>query len=279
LSVVGIDHDVMTVEEVSEQWPQLRLPEGTLVLHQRDAAIVPAGRGTAVMQDLAQRCGAQLRGLSPVRIVAWGEAGVELETPTGRVSAGRLVVCADAWTNDVLAPLGRHLPLEVTLEQVTYFAPADPSAFRPGRLPLWIWMDDPCFYGFPTYGEDTVKAAHDCGGPVVDPESRTSEPDAAMRDELAAHMARLLPGSGPPVRSVRCQYTLTPDRDFVMAPVPEATQVVVGLGAAHGFKFAPTFGRVLADLAMEGTTSSDVSAFGLDRPGLTDPTYQAHWLV
>jgi sarcosine oxidase len=279
LSAVGISHEVLAVDDVTERWPQLTLPDGALVLHQRDAAIVPAGRGTSLMQDLARRAGAQLRDRSPVGGVRSTATGVEVETPAGPVSAGGLVVCADAWTNDVLAPFGRRLPLEVTLEQVTYFAPSDPEAFRPGRLPLWIWMDDPCFYGFPTYGEDTVKAAHDCGGPRVDPEARTSEPDPAMRDELAAHMARMLPGSGPPVRSVRCQYTLTPDRDFVMAPLPEAPHVVVGLGAAHGFKFAPTFGRVLADLVTTGETRSDVSDFGLERPGLTDPSYQAHWLV
>jgi sarcosine oxidase len=279
LSAVGIAHDVLSVADVQERWPQFLLPDGTLVLHQRDAAIVPAGRGTAVMQEQARRAGAELRDHSPVRAVRSTAAGVELETPAGPVSAGGLVVCADAWTNDVLASLGRTLPLEVTLEQVTYFAPPDPESFRPGRLPLWIWMDDPCFYGFPTYGEDTVKAAHDCGGPVVDPEDRTDEPDGGMRDELAAHMARMLPGSGPHVRSVRCQYTLTPDRDFVMASLPEAPQVAVGLGAAHGFKFAPTFGRVLADLVTDGVTSSDVSDFGLDRPGLTDPDYETHWLV
>ena len=54
---------------------------------------------------------------------------------------------------------------------------------------------------------------------------------------------------------------------------------MVGLGAAHGFKFTPTFGRVLADLVTEGRTTSDVSAFGLDRPGLTDPAYRPHWLI
>jgi sarcosine oxidase len=81
------------------------------------------------------------------------------------------------------------------------------------------------------------------------------------------------------VRRLRCQYTLTPDRDFVMAPVPGHERVVVGLGAAHGFKFVPTFGRVLADLVTTGQTTSDVSAFGLDRPALTEPDYQAHWLV
>ena len=193
--------------------------------------------------------------------------------------AERVVVCADAWTNEVLAGLGVRLPLETTLEQVTYFAPDRPADFAPDRLPLWIWMDDPCYYGFPAYGEATIKAAQDCGGPVVDPDRRTSDEDAAMRDRLADHVRRILPGSGPPVRSLRCQYTLTPDRDFVLAPVPGHEAVVVGLGAAHGFKFAPTFGRLLADLAETGSTGTDLAPFRLDRPALTDPAYQAHWLV
>ena len=68
---------------------------------------------------------------------------------------------------------------------------------------------------------------------------------------LADFMARTLPGSGPPVRSVRCLYTLVPDRDFVLGPVPGHEAVVVGMGAAHGFKFAPTFGRLLAELAVD----------------------------
>ena len=123
----------------------------------------------------------------------------------------------------MLAGLDVRLPLETTLEQATYFAPARPGSFAPHHLPLWIWMDDPSYYGFPCYGEPTVKAAQDCGGPVIDtsdPLSRTSEPDPAMQERLAAFMASVLPESGRPVRSIRCQYTLTPDRDFVLAPVP-----------------------------------------------------------
>jgi sarcosine oxidase len=100
-----------------------------------------------------------------------------------------------------------------------------------------------------------------------------------MEDRLAAFMASVLPGSGQPVRSIRCQYTLTPDRDFVLAPVPGHEAVVVGLGAAHAFKFAPTFGRLLADLTTAGTTATDLTPFRLDRPALTDPEYAPHWLV
>lgn len=280
LDAVGIVYDLLDAATVMDRWPQFKLPEGTIALHQADAAIVPAARGTRVMQDRARHHGADLRELTPVTHVRdLGSSGIEVETAHGTIRCGGLVVCADAWTNQVLAGLGRQVPLEVTLEQVTYFAPPGPAAFAPGRLPLWIWMDDPSYYGFPTYGEPTVKAAQDCGGPTVDPDDRGSEADAEMLARLAEHMQRTLPGSGPPVRSIRCQYTLTPDRDFVISPLPGLDSVVVGLGAAHAFKFAPTFGRLLADLVVEGETSTDLTPFRMDRPALTDPAYQAHWLV
>jgi sarcosine oxidase len=280
LAEVGIDHEVLGTADVARRWPQFRLPDGTLVLHQADAAIVPASRGTRVLQDQARRRGADLRDRTPVTAVRdRGAAGLEVEVPGGRLHCDGLVVCADAWVNEVLGGLGLRVPLEVTLEQVTYYRPEHPDDFAPGRLPLWIWMDDPSFYGFPCFGEPTVKAAQDCGGPVVDPDHRTSDRDPAMEDRLTRFLGSVLPGSGAPVRSVRCQYTLTPDRDFVVSPVPGHPSVVVGMGAAHGFKFAPTLGRLLADLVVDGSTSTDLAAYRMDRPALTDPAYRAHWLV
>ena len=279
LSEVGIDFELLDADAVGERWPQLRLPEGTVGLFQEDGAIVPAGRGTRLMQQLALRRGAVLRDRSPVaRIRDLGPGGVEVEAGGTTYRCGGVVVCADAWTNDVLAPLDYQVPLTVTLEQATYFAPDRPALFGPGRLPLWIWMDEPSFYGFPCYGEPTVKAAQDCGGPVVDPDRRTDDVDPQRLALLAEHMARVLPGSGRPVRSLRCQYTLTPDRDFVIDRVPGHEAVVVGLGAAHGFKFAPTFGRLLAEL-VTGERDAVSPTFALDRPALTDPDHAAHWLV
>ena len=143
-------------------------------------------------------------------------------------------------------------------------------------------MDDPCYYGFPTYGEPTVKAAQDVGGPVIDvsdPLSRTSLPDADMLRSArcshalpAARLRRARPVAALPVHA-------HPRPRLRARPGPGHPSVVVGLGAAHGFKFAPTFGRILADLALSGSTTSDVSPFTLDRPALTDPDYAAHWLV
>ncbi|MFN8189574.1 MAG: N-methyl-L-tryptophan oxidase [Nocardioidaceae bacterium] len=279
LTAVGIDHELLSVEQVAERWPQFSLPEGTTSLFQARGAIVPAARGTAAMQRLAVGHGAVLHDSSPVTAVRDLGSSVEVTAGGTTYSCSGLVVCADAWTNHVLAGIGVSIPLTTTLEQVTYFGPADPARFGPGALPLWIWMDEPSFYGFPCYGESTVKAAQDCGGAAVDPDRRSFDPDGGMQDLLAQHMRTMLPGSGEVVRSKRCLYTLTPDRDFVLAPVPGHPRIQVGLGAAHGFKFAPTFGRILADLAIDGATSSDIGAFGFDRPGLTDPDFEPTWMV
>ena len=65
----------------------------------------------------------------------------------------------------------------------------------------------------------------------------------------------------------------------MLGPVPGCESVVVGLGAAHAFKFTPTLGRLLAEVAVEGVNATDLSPFRVDRPALTDAGYAAHWLV
>jgi len=274
---VGIDFESLSRAEIGARFPMFSVPPDTLGLFQERGAIVPAARGTAALQRLATMAGARLLESTPVTRVLDHGSHLTIDAGDTSYTCGGVVVCADAWTNQVLAGLGVEIPLTVTLEQATYFAPPDPTPYA--SMPLWIWMDEPSYYGFPCYGEPTIKAAQDCGGPAVDPDARTSDVDERMLGQLAELMGSLLPGSGDPVRSLRCQYTLTPDRDFVLAPVPGHPSVVVGLGAAHGFKFAPTFGRILADLVTTGETTSDIAAFGFDRPGLTDPAFEPTWMV
>ncbi len=283
MAACGVPFTELDAGALAQRWPQLRLPDGTVGVYQERSAIVPAARGVQALQQSALRHGATLRDRSPVTAVRVVGDGVEVDAGDTTYRCRRLVVCADAWTNDVLAGLGHRLPLTTTLEQVTYFAAPDPGELRVGRLPLWIWMDDPSFYGFPCYGEPTVKAAQDCGGPALDPDDRpppgVDETDESMRDRLAGFLRQILPAAGPAQRSVRCLYTLTPDRDFVLGTVPGHESVLVGLGAAHGFKFAPTLGRLLCEVAVHGQSETDLAPFRLDRPGLSDSSYAAHWLV
>ena len=269
-----LSYEVLDVAAVRARWPVFTPPEGTVSLYQERSSIVPAALGTATMQHLARERGAQLHDHTRVEALLPGTDSVTLVTSTGTYTADRVVVTADAWTAELIRPLGWEIPLTVTEEQITYVALDDPAAYA--EIPLWIWMDDPSFYGFPCYGEPTMKAAEDCGGPAVTGDARSGALDPVMLDRLMGFLRTHFTGIGEPVRSKRCLYTLTADRDFVLSPVPGHERVIVGLGAAHGFKFAPAFGEMLTSLVL-GDTPDPV--FTLDRPGITDPDYAPAWLV
>ena len=124
-----------------------------------------------------------------------------------------------------------------------------------------------------------VKAAEDCGGSEVDADTRTFDPDPHMESRLGAFMRGLVGDRFGRPRSTTCLYTMTSDRDFVVDRLPDIPQVVVGLGAAHGFKFAAWFGRTLAGLACGDASGPELAPFAYARPSLHVPITREAWLV
>ena len=126
--------------------------------------------------------------------------GVEVETPAGRpTGAGRVVLTADAWTNQLLASFDRRLPLTVTKEQVTYFACPDPAAFAPGPLPGLDLDGRPVAStasrrtARPAQGRPGLSAARS-STPRPGRSSATRPPSRASHDFLAAPPARARSG-------------------------------------------------------------------------------------
>jgi sarcosine oxidase len=283
LTVEGVPFELLDGAEVRRRWPQWRVGDELRAMWQREGGLADPFRGNAAHRRLAQANGATLRDRSHVTSIRDAGGGdLEVMTPDATYRTARVVLAADAWTNELLASFDRRLPLTITKEQVTYFACPDPAAFAPDRFPVWIWMDEPCFYGFPTYGEAGPKAAQDCGGLPVEPDDRTFERDEAAFANVERFMASHLPGAlGPPIYTKTCLYTLTPDRDFVVDRLPEAPGVIVALGAAHGFKFASVLGRIMAELLVDGATPSagDLDRFRIDRPILLETDPATSWMV
>lgn len=283
LDAAGVAYEWIDGAEVRSRWPAFAVDDAVNAIYQARTGIVPAAAGTHAMQWLATRLGGDLRQRITVRALRPTAAGgVELVTSAGTIGADAVVVTADAWADRLLGPLGSPVGLTVTREQVTYFHSLRSAELRPGHFPVWIWMDDPSFYGFPVYGAaHTVKAAEDCGGAEVDPDTRGFDPDPAAQARLGTFMAGLLGHELTVDHSSTCLYALTPDRDFVLDRHPEHPQIVVGLGAAHGFKFAPWFGQRLAALATGLPAPPDLAPFSLIRPGLgtATPADRSRWLV
>ena len=266
----GVPFETLDADEIMRRWPPFRLRDDIHGVFQAESGIAMAVRCNAAHVRLAREHGATLNENAPVarsRVV-----NGEIEITAGGVTyrAGTLIVAAGPWSNQVVAPFGCTLPLTVTQEQVTYFASPRPGEFSPDRFPVWIWMDDPCFYGCPAFGEPGPKVGQDVGGREVTADSRTFEVDQAALRRVEEFLRQYIPSmAGPIIRTKSCLYTLTPDRDFVIDSLPEHPNVLVAIGAGHAFKFASVIGRVLSELAIDGRTDSDISAFEIDRRILT----------
>ena len=284
LDEVGVPYEWIDGAEVRRRWPAFErgtaVSDDVMAIFSAQTGIVPADRATAALHRLAVEHGALLRPNTRVRELRPVGGEVDVVTEDGVVRCGAVVVCADAWTNGLLEPLGHRVELSVTREQVTYFATDDIDDLRPGRFPVWIWMDDPSFYGFPEFGvSGSFKASEDCGGLLVDPDTRTFDADPRMESRLRTFVDDLIGDRRPVPRSTTCLYTLTADRDFVLDRLPDLPQVVVALGAAHAFKFAAWFGSELAVLAMGGAAGPELAPFSITRQALGKPVDRAAWLV
>lgn len=270
LEECGVPHELLSPAEVRERWPQFRVPDHVETVYTADTGIAHAARTVATLQLRARALGADIRDRTHVEALTPDGFGVVVQTSNGSVRAGKVILAADAWANELLEPLGAAIPLDVMQEQVTYFRPPEAAQLGGDVFPVWIWEDEECYYGFPTFGEPTVKAARDVSDNRMSSRDRTFVPSAELTAQLASFVDGLIPAAGPELRTVTCQYALTPDRNFVLGPLEHHPDVIVALAAGHGFKFAPAFGRILAELALDGETSDDISSFAPALVGSAD---------
>lgn len=270
LDVTNIPYELLGAKEVKKRWPQFDIPDTVTAVYTADTGVAHAAKTVSAMQFLARFNGAVLHENTRVnRVVPMASGGVEIRTSNGEFRAAKVILTTDAWTNKLLAPLGAHIPLSVMQEQVTYFKPTNPAAFESSQFPVWIWGGDPGFYGFPCFGEPTIKAARDTSNNFMTPEQRTYVHLPQLLEQLSTFMGNFIPQKGEPLRTVTCQYCITPDRQFIISPLENHPNIILGLGAAHAFKFAPAFGRVLAELAIDGRTSEDISKFGIPKSAVS----------
>ncbi len=263
----GVAFEELEAFQIRRRFPQFQIGDDVHGLFQADTGIVAAQQATAAHQRLARENGADLREHARVAAIENRGGEIRVQTMEGCYRAASLIIAAGPWTAHALRHFDMTLPLEVTKEQVMYFVPRDRNAFALGRFPVWIWMDDPSFYGFPVFGEPAVKVTQDAGGKAIDPDTRDFDPDPDISMRVRSFMARYLPDAdGPPHLVKTCLYTLTPDRDFIIDTLPEHPNVHVAVGAGHAFKFAALIGRILSELVVDRRTSNDISAFTISRP-------------
>jgi sarcosine oxidase len=271
LARADVEHELLTAEEASSRWPQIRFD--TSVLWHPGAGVIDPDRAVEAMLELARASG-RARVLTD-----WEATGIE-RTRTGlrvRSAAGetvegsRIIVAVGGWLPDALQTLGLPSglvdampPLVVRQEQAYHFPYRDQGA---GSWPTFIHKNAQLqVYGLPG-GRDAdfrgQKVAQYNGGPAI---ASASAQDGLVREEnrrlMTAYVRDFLPGLDPePYAETTCLFTNTPTEDFVI----EAQDDVVLLSACsgHGAKFAPLLGELAGHLLLG--TGSVPAEFRLSR--------------
>jgi sarcosine oxidase len=271
----GFAYELLGPDELMYRWPQFRLRGTEKAIYQEESGIVDAGRTNAVHIALARARGAEVLEETPVRAVCPSGEGVEVVTDDEVYYTDRVVVASDAWTNQVLAETEAQLPLTVTQEQVTYYATPNLREFAPENFPVFMWHGAHNFYGFPVYGEVATKLGQHMGGHEVTADTRTFEPDPVRKQRYHDFLSRHLPGFlGPELYTKTCLYTVPPDQNFIIDTLPDYPQISVAIGAGHAYKFAGLIGRILSELALDGESSYPIEPFSIERPAITDNSFQ-----
>jgi glycine/D-amino acid oxidase-like deaminating enzyme len=235
LRAEGIPVERLEPEAGRELFPSFEPGELSFILWEPSAGVLRARDATLATVEAATR------------------AGVRLEQETvvpGSVEGDVVVWACGAWLAELL-----DTPMRVTKQDTLYFA-ADGWPTPP--VPAWVDYDH-AIYGHGDLDRLGVKVAPDAEGPPFDPELGerivSPENERAARAYLAKRFPALL--DAPLAHSTVCQYALTTDTNFIIAPRPDhEREWILGGGSGHGFKHGPALGEYAA-LVVTGRAEPD----------------------
>lgn len=237
LTRLAIPHEWLAPEAATGLYPSLGTDDLHGVLYEPDAGVLHARRATQLLVEDAERLGVRLE--------------ARQLTPTDAIAADIVVWACGAW-------LPKLFPneVELTISRREVFFLGGGAAWR--GTPGFCEYDAP-FYGHGDVGGLGVKIAPDGPGEEVDPDLLERVPSEERRREAHAYAAKRFPSlAGAPVIGARvCQYSLTPDTHFIVAPDPaHDSWWLVGGGSGHGFKHGPALGEYIAD-CVEGSRAPE----------------------
>ncbi|ALL74493.1 hypothetical protein AD006_02620 [Pseudonocardia sp. EC080610-09] len=255
----GLEHEILGPDELTARFPQHAPADGEIGILDAAGGMLRPELAVVTALERARASGARLLERTAVLAVEPDDAGVTVVTAERTWRVRRAVVTTGPWVRE-LVPGAAVTPKPVVL---TWFAPVRVQDYLPEVFPAFIRdTGGHHLFGCPVMDGVSVKAGvADVWDPLADPRALTRDlPEPALAPVTEA-VRRLLPGLHPdPIRHGVYMDGYTADRTALVGPAPGAPNVTVLAGfSGHGFKMAPVFGRVAADLVLEGGTAFDVA--------------------
>lgn len=252
----NLPHERLSAEDSNARFPHLPLAEGEEAVLDYSAGVIRPEQAVIAAADQARQRGAQLHTYTSITGLEADEDGVTLRTSEGERRFDHVILSPGPWSRELLEL--STLPLSVHQITTLWFLARNPQAFAPQISPIVIRAGEIAFSCFPAVDGETVKVSlHSLPRPHVNSAEKVDRnPDdrylTAIREAVETHLPDLI---ADPVRIGSYADCFTPDNHGVIGSLPSLPNVTVATGfSAHGFKLAPTFGEIVADLAISGET-------------------------
>ncbi len=204
-----------------------------------------------------------------------GERVVGVDTDRGRLAAPVVVDAAGAWAAALARTVGVEVPVQPWRHDTAFFGL--PTGHRPD-FPIVI--DEINEVYFRPEGHDMMlvglEGSSEVGGSPDRP--LTAATPAGIEDMVRRLVARVPWMSEGTLRTAHGgQDGITPDQHPLIGPAgPDGFYLLCGFSGT-GFKTAPAIGACLAELILDGrTTTADISGYAPDRFAAGHPLVAEH---
>jgi sarcosine oxidase subunit beta len=182
-----------------------------------------------------------------------------LQTVSGEIHAGRVVLCAGAHIGPLLGPLGLDFPV----------APVRLEAFVTTPVPSIV--EQALVANGLAIRQTRRGNIHVNGGPHEWVAAGVADAMAKPTTPLVRNIARRLFEVFPTLRSAQMLRSwagvidMTPDQVVLVHPFETPSGLVACSSAGHGFGMSPALGLALSQLALHGRTDLPIADLSLDR--------------
>ena len=268
----NISHSVLTSDELKKRFPQFHIEDNLIGYYEDKAGFLRPELCVETQIELARQQGAQINLNEQVQeLTPLTDGSAEVRTNKQVYKAGKVIVSAGPWVAQFFP---EYADLFKVYRQALYWfdIKEDIIPYLPENFPIFIFVgtgeDD--IYGFPAIDgqHGGLKVAFeeyliDTTPEKVNREVTQEEIELAYNRYITKHLPGL---SNKCIKAVSCLYTVSPDSKFVIDVHPEYPQIIIASPCSgHGFKHSAAIGEALSELAIDGKTHLDLTAFKISR--------------
>jgi sarcosine oxidase len=248
-----LPHETLGAAELRVRYPQFHVEDDDIGVLDALGGVMRSELAVAAASEQALAHGAEVQYDTTVVALEPVTDGVRVATSRGEVMADRVVVSAGPWTTRLLPELADVV--KVVSYNLIWFIPRHIEMFTPGRFPGFMRdLDGVHAFGIPTLDGYSVKATPNIQHALV--EDWDDRATTLTREQLTwagVQMQKMIPDLIPTASrwSVHGE-SLAANKMPIIDTVADGSIVVATALSGNGFKFAPVWGEMLADLATSG---------------------------